>query len=132
MKRRTERGIWVTLIILLLPFMLGGCGWFEEWKGTGVVVEKLYDDPDSWYTPGYTVSGSESCSGGYNNTPRTCTRSADVHIPGQWHHDSEHFILVVRDDKDNKDHEAYVHSTTWHACRIHNGFSTTTQECTSR
>lgn len=63
----------------------------------GEIVEKRYDDPDSWYQPGYTIRGTETCSGGYGDTPRVCTRSADIHIPGQWHHDPAHWRLRLKD-----------------------------------
>ncbi len=61
----------------------------------GKVVEKVYDDPDDWYQPGYTIDGGESCSGGYGDQPRICSDNADIHIPGQWHHDPEHFNLKL-------------------------------------
>ncbi len=62
----------------------------------GKVIEKSYDDADDWYVSGSTIHGSETCTGGYNGQPRTCTRSADVVIPGHWEHEDERFLLELR------------------------------------
>lgn len=63
---------------------------------TGRVESKVYDDADDWYQPGQTISGSETCSGGFDGQPRVCTRGPDIHIPGQWHHEPERFLLKLR------------------------------------
>lgn len=88
----------------------------------GRVVEKVYDDADEWYQPGYTISGSESCSGGFNGQPRICTRSADIHVPGQWHYERERFLLELEGPHPDKPEETIkdeisVPEDFWHRVR---------------
>lgn len=113
--------------LVALVFLLTACG--EPWEGEGVVIEKQYDDQDTWYQPGYTIDGGQSCNT-YNGV-RTCTDNADTHIPGMWHTDPERWLLKVRDAED-KTHTASVHHATWEDCRVTQWFSTRDQECWSR
>lgn len=89
---------------------------------TGRVVAKTYDDADEWYQPGHTISGSETCSGGYNGQPRTCTRSPDIHIPGQWHYERERFLLELEGPHPDKPDKTITDTISvpeefWHRIR---------------
>lgn len=77
-----------------VALLLSACGSGPSLE-TGKVIEKKYDDEDQWYQPGHTISGSQTCTGGYNGQPQTCTRSPDIHIPGTWHTDPERFLLKL-------------------------------------
>lgn len=89
----------------------------------GRVEEKVYDDPDDWYQPGYTIDGGQTCTGGYNGQPRICTQNPDTFVPGMWHHDPEHFVLKLRGphpdepDKTITD-EINVPESFWNKVRI--------------
>jgi hypothetical protein len=102
---------------------LAACG-DDPWEGEGVVTEKGYDDPDTWYQPGYTIPGS--CSG----NPPTCT--AGISMPGIWHSDPERFILFVMPTGEDSNQSVVVPQSLWESCEVGQGYSTTTQECKDR
>lgn len=81
--------------VVVASVLLVACG-FGPTLSEGKVVEKTYDDPDSWYQPGYTIDGGQTCTGGYSGQARTCYDNVDTHIPGQWHYEPEQFLLKLQ------------------------------------
>lgn len=110
--------------LILLAFALVACG--EPAPKEGYVRDKEYDDADEWeeWIPGHTIYGSQSCTGGYGNQPRVCTRTPDIHIPGRFQHryDPEHWRLKIEskpnDEGKTKTGWRNVDETTWHRCQI--------------
>lgn len=99
----------VAMLFVAEALFLGACGGGTT-LNEGKVIAKDYDDPDDWYVPGYTIHGSESCTGGYNGQPRLCTTSPDIVIPGHWDHDGEHFRLKLEAPNPDKP-EKPLHDT---------------------
>lgn len=105
---------------LLCVVGLVGCGHPNQLH-SGKVIEKSYDDPDDWYVPGYYTPGTESCSGGYGNVPRSCYTTPGYYTPGYYEHDGPHWYLrITGTTKDGKvvteTHE--VDSLTYDRARI--------------
>lgn len=61
----------------------------------GIVVEKSYDDPDEWTTPGHWQPGVTICSGGYGSVPRSCSTTPGYYVPPVQHHDGPHWYLTI-------------------------------------
>lgn len=101
--------ILVTAIAVVLAtcivVVLAGCGTPNKLT-EGKVIGKGYDDPDDWYVSGYTIQGTTTCTGGYNNTPRTCSTSPDIVIPGHWEHDGPHWYLKIQGIRDDGEEKA--------------------------
>lgn len=87
---------------------MGACG--GPSLSEGKVIQKVWDDEDTWYQSGYTIDGGQSCSGGYNNQPRICVDLPDTQIPGMWHTDPERFLLKL-EAPDPKDGNKVLHDT---------------------
>jgi hypothetical protein len=85
------------LALLAVALLLAGC----SWKGTGTVVERDYDDPDTTYT--------ERCTTRTSGTTKTKTcKKEPVRHAAEW-------SLLVRDDKDGKEHWVQVSERDYHA-----------------
>ena len=87
--------IFVACVVVVASIILTACNTGPSLT-QGEVVAKEYDDADDWYQSGYTISGGQTCTGGYGDQPRTCYDNADTHIPGQWRHEPERFLLKLR------------------------------------
>src|SRR5688572_10739932 len=89
----------------------------EPYKGTGSVVGREYDDPDSGVTPGHWADGGQDCGyeyewvsgyefnyatgdyeyvSGYENV-YVCEDRPDVYIPPMPWSDGPHWHLVIED-----------------------------------
>lgn len=100
----------------------------------GVVTGHEYDDPDDYWVPGFTIPGSESCSG--TDTFRNCTRSPDIVIPGHWEHEDARWLLHLRGDPDEKgkvrDGTVEVDRETYHDVLDGQHYDHATGKATSR
>lgn len=113
-------------ILVLLPlFFIVAC---DEPVKNGVVVDKIYDDEDSYYIPPIRISGTTTCSGGYNNQPQICTKSADIYIPGYWQTDPERWILKI-ETEDGKTRETTVSKAMYDQCNIDDWYDKAEQWC---
>lgn len=83
----------------------------------GTVIDKSYDDPDTWFVPGVYIPGSPgSCTGG--KTPVCTPGRPGIYVPGHQAHDGPHWKLRIQqaecgDDCRREWHE--VDETTYHA-----------------
>lgn len=112
------------ILLAVASLLLAACGGGYEGPESGKVIEHKYDDPDSWYQPGYTIDGGQNCSGGYNGQPRICTDNPDTHIPGMWHHEPAHWHLRLDDGTKEGDFE--VDEDTYDEVRDGQWFDTKT------
>lgn len=93
------------LLIAALLFV-AACG--EEYDGPteGYVVRHEFDDDDSYYQPGHTIDGGETCYGGTDGydgrpyRPEICTDNPDTHVPGYWVDVPERYLLVIANGDD--------------------------------
>jgi hypothetical protein len=81
-------GATVAIVIVVLT----ACG-EKQGPPVGRVIDRTYDDPDTWYVSGYTISGS--CMS-YDKNGSCTYRSADVYIPGHEEHDGPHWKVKLR------------------------------------
>lgn len=88
----------------VLVLLVAACG-SSPTLSEGKIVHKEYDDADEWYQAGYTIDGGSTCTGGYNGQPQTCYDNADIHIPGQWHHEDERYLLELEGPHPDKEGE---------------------------
>lgn len=109
-------------LLALTIAVLVGCGY--EGPDVGEVVAHSYDDPDDWYTPPVHIPGS--CSG--SGTTRVCT--SGYTIPGQYHHDDEHFFLTLDDGERRGNFE--VGRATYESVRDGQWFDTKTGQVVPR
>lgn len=101
--------------MLALLLALAACG--KPWVGSGTVVEMRNTPARTYFVPGGYIPASESCSGGYGNVPRTCTRTPAIKMPDTWHTDPERWTLTIV-DAEGKRHRVDVGSSTYERCRI--------------
>lgn len=101
MTREQKRALFTILLLGLILLLLTACG--SDGPSEGYVRSHEYDDPDDVWVPGYTIPGSESCTGGYNGQPRICTRSPSIYIPGRYdHHPARYILHLEKDETDDK------------------------------
>lgn len=103
----------------------------------GLVIEKVYDDPDQWYQSGQTIDGGRTCTGGYNGSPQTCFDNADTYIPGRWHYEDEEFLLRLEAPNPDKPSKPYrdtrsVPESFWDEVRVGNWVSIKAMEIIER
>lgn len=85
---------WLTVMTLVgVTVSLAACAGEPEGPAVGRVTDRNYDDPDDWYVPGYTISGS--CMA-YDKYGGCQYRSADVYIPGHEEHDGPHWKVKLK------------------------------------
>lgn len=81
----------------------------SSWTGTGTVVEKLYDDADSWVDP-----------------MGTCIQRTLLGACVSWmpitHHDPEHFSIKVQDSA-GETHEVAVSSVEYDNIQVGDSFT---------
>lgn len=78
--------------------LLTGCGDPAPKLTSGTVVEKHYDDDDSYYQPGVFIPGTTSCSG----NPPICSTSPGVNVPGYWVSHPARWVLTIEGEADGK------------------------------
>lgn len=87
--------VMVVAVVLVTSALITACSTGPSLT-QGKVIEKDYDDADSWYQSGYSIDGGQTCTGGYGGQSRVCVDNADTHIPGQWHNEPERFLLKLQ------------------------------------
>lgn len=121
--------------LILLALLFAACS-SEPVVRQGVITEKHYDDPDDSYTPGYTIDGGQTCTGGYGNppSPRVCTDNPDTNIPGHWDHDPAHWRLRLQADIDGKRRQSWVDVSreTYDEARVGQAYDADTDQITNR
>ena len=60
---------------------------------SGVVVQKIYDDPDEWTTPEQIIQNPPMCR--LVGKVQVCTPQPPIIIPAQHHHDDAHWYLRI-------------------------------------
>lgn len=95
------------LLATAILFSVASCGEPNHLK-SGTVVDKHYDDEDTYYVPGSNSPGYESCSGGYGSVPRSCYYVPGHHTPGYYQTDPPHWSIQISGEYDGKT------ITEWH------------------
>lgn len=116
------------IVGLVLGWFLASCGWGKPWEGTGVVVGRDYDDPDTWEV---RVDDPDTCF----DMDWEHAGCQGITIDGGWHyetrHDGPHWHLTVEDAK-GKRHTVSVEMYVYDDCAKGQGYDTATKECTAR
>lgn len=115
------------LLIVPLLIALVACG--DPWEGEGVIVDRNYDDPDTWTMPGYFTGGTTSCS--TINGTTTCRTSPLIWHPPITFHDGPHWQFTLR-DAEGKKHKKGVSQHSFDTCLDGWSYNTETEECKAR